>query len=61
MSKVFLQTINTKCFAEKYFINIWHIMFYNIIMYTSAPLSVLEESENTKVIFKYFVNHICRN
>lgn len=57
MSKVFLQIINTKCFAEKYCTNIWHIMFYKIITYTSAP----QESENTKVMFKYFVNHIRRS
>lgn len=41
MAKVFLQIINAKYFAEKYFTNIWHIMFYKILLYTSAPLTAL--------------------
>jgi len=61
MPKQFPQIINTKCFTAKYFTNFWHTMVYNVIMYISAPLNTLQESENTKVIFKYFVNYICRN
>lgn len=40
MSKPFQQIINA-CIAAKYFTNIWHTMFYNLIMYISAPLNTL--------------------